>query len=223
MAESPPVEAPPCASRLVLASASPRRLELLSRVGLIAEVDPADVDESVFDGESAAAYVVRVALDKATTVARRHHDAVVLAADTAVVLNGSALGKPDDADHALVMLRRLVGRSHIVMTAVVVVSPARSDDPTHRRRHVTLERAEVTMADSSEGDLRWYVDTGEPLDKAGSYAVQGIGAFLVERVEGDPTTVIGLPLRPTLDLLRTAGHLWPSRATTLDHPHLTTS
>lgn len=210
VAESTASVAAATATRLVLASASPRRLELLLRVGLTPEVDPADVDESVVDGETAAEYVERVALDKARVVSLRHPDAIVLAADTSVVLGGDVLGKPDDADHALAMLRQLVGRSHTVMTAVVVMSPTPSNGSTDRVTYTTLERATVTMADASEAELHWYVDTGEPLDKAGSFALQGIGAALVERVEGDPTTVIGLPLRATLQALRTAGHQWPS-------------
>ena len=190
---------------LVLASASPRRRELLGRVGLVPEVVAADVDESVLPGEAPDDYVVRVAADKAHAVARSRPGAVVLVADTAVVLDGAALGKPDDAEHALELLERLAGRSHEVLSAVVVVDPDGIE-------HTTLARAIVTMAPSTSAERAWYVATGEPMDKAGAYAVQGVGAALVDRVEGDPTTVIGLPLRPTLELLRATGVEWPTDA-----------
>jgi septum formation protein len=185
-------------SPFVLASSSPRRLELLRRVGFDPEVVPADVDESVLPGETAEEYVVRVAADKARVVAAQRPATVVLAADTAVVLDHEALGKPDDPEHALELLRRLRGRDHEVLSAVVVHDP-------HGVQHASLARATVTMADAADDELRWYVSTGEPMDKAGAYGVQGIGAVLVERVDGDPTTVIGLPLRTSVELLALAG------------------
>ena len=183
---------------LVLASASPRRAELLQRVGLEFEVVVPDVDESVHDGEPPDRYAARVAADKAARVAALRPDAVVLAADTAVVVDGDALGKPADAHDAVRMLRRLSGRTHRVLTAVHVVTP------DGRAYEVTVG-AEVTMAALGDDEIVAYVGTGEPLDKAGAYAVQGRGAALVTRLEGDPTTVVGLPLRTTLDLLDRAG------------------
>jgi len=185
-------------STFVLASASPRRLELLRRVGFEPEVVPAEVDESVLPGETAEDYVLRVATDKARRVADARPSALVLAADTAVVLDGEALGKPHDPDHAVDMLRRLRGRTHEVLSSVVVHTPGGV-------QHASLARAAVTIAATSDDELQWYVATGEPMDKAGAYGVQGIGAVLVERVEGDPTTVIGLPLRTTVELLAMAG------------------
>lgn len=193
---------PDRAPSLVLASASPRRRELLGRIGLEPEVVPAEVDETPRPEEPADGFVLRVAGDKASAVAASRPGAVVLAADTAVVLDGVPLGKPADEDDALVMLTRLSGRVHEVLTAVVVIGP-------DGRRHAAVEAASVTMAVSTRDELAWYVGTGEPLDKAGAYAVQGLGAVLVERVEGDPTTVIGLPLRRTVHLLRAAGVPWP--------------
>lgn len=187
---------PPAA--LILASASPRRLELLRRVGLEPTVVPAHVDESVLPGEAPSDVVVRVAADKAHAVARLHPGAVVIASDTEVVADGEVLGKPSDDEHARATLAHLAGRTHEVLTAVVVVGADGIE-------HTTLERAEVTMAELSPEEIAWYVASGEPTDKAGSYALQGIGAVLVERVEGDPTTVIGLPLRPTVELLRLVG------------------
>lgn len=191
----------PVAGPLVLASASPRRLELLARAGLDPEVLPADVDESVNDGESPEDYVERVARAKAAAVAAQRPDALVLAADTAVVLDGRILGKPRDRNHALAMLTWLSARTHEVLTAVVVHS---ADRVLHR-----TERATVTMGFLGAAELDWYLDTGEPFDKAGGYALQGAGATLVERIEGDPTTIIGLPLRTTLVLLGRANLRWP--------------
>ncbi len=194
----------------MLASASPRRLELLQRVGLDPVVDPADVDESVQPGEPARDYVERVAFDKAIAVAERrsvggggggHGGELILAADTSVVLDGEPLGKPLDSTHARSMLSHLSGRTHEVVTAVTVVGP---DAITS-----TCEAARVSFAELGTAELDWYLASGEPLDKAGAYAVQGLGAVFVERVDGDPTTVIGLPLRATVQLLRGAGLVWP--------------
>jgi septum formation protein len=201
-----PVPASGADPRLVLASASPRRLELLRRVGLDPLVDPADVDEAVQPGEPALDYVQRVAFDKAVAVAdRRSGDGsgaeLILAADTSVVLDGEPLGKPLDETHARSTLAHLSGRTHEVMTAVSLVG---ADTVTS-----ICERARVTFAELSAAEIDWYVRSGEPLDKAGSYALQGLGAALVERIDGDPTTVIGLPLHATLRLLRGAGLRWP--------------
>ena len=189
---------PPSHSPLVLASASPRRRVLLEQLGIALRIDPAHLDESVREGESAERYVLRLARAKADAVHARHPHATVLAADTGVVLEGEVLGKPATADEALAMLRRLSGRSHRVLTAVAVGGAG--------ERLVT---AAVTFAAVSEAALRWYVSTGEPMDKAGAYAVQGIGGFLVERIEGSHSAVVGLPLVETLALLREAGYTLP--------------
>lgn len=201
--------------KLILASASPRRLELLARIGLAPTVMAADIDESVLPGESPADFVLRVATDKAHVVWASVRDAapgrggisrreaVVLAADTAVIRDGEPLGKPVDRADAIAMLSSLTGRSHDVLTAVVAIG----DDGVE---HSVLSRATVTMASADHAEIEWYVSTGEPMDKAGSYAIQGIGAVLVERIEGDPTTVIGLPLRDTVELLGSAGIHWPT-------------
>jgi septum formation protein len=183
---------------VVLASGSPRRRELLERVGRSVEVVPADVDESHRPGEDAAAYVRRLARDKALAVAAVRPGRVVLGADTAVVVDGVPLGKPSEASDpaaaTVAMLGSLSGRTHEVLTAVCVVGADGSVTEL-------LERAAVTVAPLADDEVAAYVATGEPLDKAGGYALQGAGAALVTRVEGDPTTVIGLPLRPTLGLL----------------------
>ena len=186
---------------LVLASASPRRAELLERVGYRFEVRPADVDESILAGEPAAGYAARVAADKARVV--WEPGLVVVAADTCVVLGDpahgeSVLGKPVDPVDALRMLRSLAGRTHTVLTAVLVIGPDGAERPL-------VEAARVRMAPADPDALAGYVAGGEPMDKAGAYALQGVGAALVESVDGDPTTVIGLPLRATVDALRAVG------------------
>lgn len=190
---------PEGAPALVLASASPRRVELLGRLGLEPEVVPADLDESWDPGESPKAYVERVALDKARTVTAQRPHAVVLAADTAVVIDGEVLGKPADLDRARTMLEAMSGRSHDVLTAVALTMPDRSEV------EVRTAPATVTLGQLRASEIDWYLATGEPLGKAGAYAIQGRGAALVERVDGDPSTVIGLPLRTAVAMLRSAG------------------
>ena len=183
---------------LVLASASPRRRALLEQLGIPLRIDPAHLDENVRAGEPAERYVLRLAREKAEAVQVRHPNVKVLAADTSVVLDGEVLGKPATTDEALEMLRRLSGRRHQVMTAVAVAGAG--------ERLIT---AAVTFAPADEAALRWYVSTGEPIDKAGAYAVQGIGGFLVERIEGSHSAVVGLPLVETVALLRESGYLLP--------------
>jgi septum formation protein len=198
--------------RLTLASASPRRLELLQRIGISPEVLAADIDESMLPGESPSEYVMRVAFDKAHRVRNliaeaktdRAVDSVVMAADTAVVNVGQILGKPLDRSDAVATLESLSGRTHEVLTAVVVIDLENVEQSV-------LARAAVTFATISRQEIEWYVSSGEPMDKAGSYALQGLGGVLVERIDGDPTAVIGLPLRDTVDLLRSAGLRWPNR------------
>jgi septum formation protein len=187
---------------LVLASGSPRRRELLARAGVPFEPASADVPEDVLPGESARDAAVRLAREKAVAVARRlgpHPPRWVLGADTLVVLDGEALGKPRDAEHAVALLRRLVGRRHRVVTAVALVT---SDGLS--ARGVAVE-SDVVMRAASEAEVRAYVATGEPLDKAGAYAAQGEGRRFIEKIEGSETNVIGLPLDETLALLREAG------------------
>lgn len=181
---------------LVLASASPRRAELLERVGYSFEVRAADVDESVMADEGPAAYAQRVAAAKADAV--WEPGTVVVAADTCVVADGTILGKPADAVDALRMLRSLSGRTHSVLTAVRVTGADGTVEDL-------LASALVTFGAADPEVLAGYVAGGEPMDKAGAYALQGQGAALVESVDGDPTTVIGLPLRATVDALRAVG------------------
>ncbi|QRN94296.1 septum formation inhibitor Maf [Archangium violaceum] len=191
-------------TRLVLASASPRRRELLGQLGLSFEVSAADIDETPRQGEPATNYVLRLAQEKARAVTARHPGAWVLAADTTVALGDELLGKPQDAAEARGMLGRLSGRTHEVHTGVALAGPG--------GEHSTVVRTRVTFRSLSLGEIDWYVGTGEPLDKAGSYAMQGKGGFLVAAVEGSPTNVIGLPLGETLELLARVGVPLPWRA-----------
>jgi septum formation protein len=181
--------------RLVLASQSPRRREMLAALGFSLEVRPADVDESVVPGESAREYVLRLACEKARAVA--DGGLPVVAADTAVVLDGEVLGKPRDDEDARRMLRALSARGHEVVSAVCV-----------RSREVELAEAVssvVVLEPLSEAFVEWYVASGEPRDKAGAYAVQGLAGAVVRRVEGSVSNVIGLPLAETLALLARVG------------------
>ena len=173
---------------IILASASPRRRELLESLKIPFEVRVSNVAEVLREGESPDAYVRRLSIDKARSVASSSPDELVLAADTIVYLDHAILEKPADPADAERMLGVIAGRTHTVFTGVSVVHGERRDILTE------VERTDVTMASMSAEEIRWYVGTGEPMDKAGSYAVQGIGAAFVERIEGSYTNVVGLPL-----------------------------
>jgi septum formation protein len=188
--------------RLVLASRSPRRRELLEQLGLALEVRPTDADETVLAGEAPRDYVLRVARDKA----RAAPGAVVLAADTAVVLGGEVLGKPADAGEARRMLERLSGTRHEVLTGVCVRRAAAAALAVELEVVVATT---VRFARLSPAAIAWYVGTGEPLDKAGAYAIQGAGGAFVLEVSGSVSNVVGLPLAETADLLRRAGFPLP--------------
>ena len=177
----------------VLASRSPRRIDLLQRIGRNPVVDPADIDESMRPGESAVDYVRRLSAEKARVVLARHPGAVVLGADTCVELDGVVHGQPTDRDDARRILRALSGRTHNVHTAVTLASGARS--------RTILESARVTLQPLGDAVLDWYLDTGEPFGKAGAYAVQGHGSVLVTGVQGLMSGVVGLPLGPVAALL----------------------
>lgn len=183
--------------RVVLASRSPRRVELLARIGIAAEVAPADVDETPLVGETPVDHVRRLAACKAMTVARS--GVLTIAADTTIDLDGEIVGQPTDAAEALAMLTRLSGRSHRVHTGVAVVSPT-------GRMATDVVTSVVTMQTIDAALREWYVSTGEPFGKAGGYALQGRGGVLVERVLGSHSNVVGLPMREALALLRAADH-----------------
>jgi septum formation protein len=182
--------------RIVLASASPRRARILRELGVPHRVVVSNVDEALQPGEDGAVAVERLARAKALVVAGEE-SLPVLAADTEVLLDGHILGKPADERDALAMLRRLAGRAHEVVTGVCLVSGgvARSG----------VERSVVAFAPMSDAELAWYAATGEPMDKAGGYHVDGKGALFIETVEGSPSNVAGLPVRLLLTLVRAAG------------------
>jgi septum formation protein len=182
-------------SSLVLASASPRRAEILRSLGIPFTVRPVEIPEDPLPGETAEAAAVRLAAEKAAIAARRDPAAWVLAADTLVFLDGSILGKPRDDADAAVMLRRLAGREHGVVTAVHL---RRGDGPGRG----IAEVSRVRFAPLDEGEIDWYVSTGEPQDKAGAYGVQGLGARFIEEIHGSFTNVMGLPARSVYRLLR---------------------
>ncbi len=183
--------------RVVLASALPRRRELLSLVGITHSVEPADIDESYRDGEEAPEHAERLAREKAATIAARHPDAIVIAADTIVLVEGLVLGKPRDVADAERMLAMLGGQTHVVLTAVAV---ARGGN-----MRSSVESVRVTFRPLTRELIRAYIATGEPMDKAGSYGIQGFGATLVERVDGDYFAVMGLALARMVDLLSELG------------------
>ncbi len=181
---------------IVLASRSPRRVELLTQLGIAPEVVPADIDESPLEGESPVDMVRRLAIAKAVAVAERTGGTdTVLAADTTVDLDGISFGQPVDDAEAAQMLRRLSGRTHRVHTAVAVVAPG------DQVPNVEVVTSLVTFQPLNDHVVEWYVSTGEPRGKAGGYAVQGLGATLVAAVRGSWSNVVGLPLAETARLL----------------------
>ncbi|HKN73262.1 MAG TPA: Maf family protein [Terriglobales bacterium] len=179
---------------LVLASASPRRQELLRSAGISFEVQPADIPENALPGEAAKDCAERLARDKALAVAsQRPHD-FILGADTVVVVDGQILGKPTDAADAARMLRLLSGREHQVITGVCLVVSAQPS--------VASETTLVTVSEITEKDIAGYVASGEPMDKAGAYAIQGLASRWILRIEGDYSNVVGLPVALVLRMLR---------------------
>jgi septum formation protein len=184
--------------RLVLGSGSPRRKELLAHLGHPFAVRAADIDETPLPGELPTAMVLRLALGKAAAITASS-DELVIAADTTVELDGESLGKPESPEEAMAMLRRLAGRTHEAHTGVAVKHGATGEIAT------AVVSALITMADPGEETLRWYVNTGEPMDKAGAYAVQGVGGLLVAGVTGNVQTVVGLPVATVVELARSLG------------------
>jgi septum formation protein len=192
--------------RVILASQSPRRRELLTLVGITHDVLPADIDETVWPGEEPVPHCERLARSKAETLAALHPEALVIGSDTIVVVDGDILGKPRDRDEAIAMVTRLSGRSHVVHTAVAV---AHQGDVRSG-----VESVGVTFRDLTPEIIAAYVDTGEPMDKAGAYGIQGYGATIVERVDGDYFAVMGLPLGRLVGLVRGLGYRYAFGAIT---------
>ncbi|MBH0185452.1 MAG: septum formation protein Maf [Nitrospira sp.] len=186
--------------RLVLASTSPRRRELLSLLGLSFEVCPPTFIEQPIPGRSPLEQVARFALEKARSVARTCPEDLVLGSDTVIELNGCLLGKPRDLKDARVMLTSLAGRSHVVHTAVALCGQVWGIDV------VEVATTTVSMKPDIGDEIEWYLATGESLGKAGAYSIQGQGANLIEKIDGDYTAVVGLPLQVSARLLRAAGY-----------------
>jgi septum formation protein len=184
---------------LILASASPRRQELLKSAGVPLEVIPSNTEEEFFPGEKPEKYVVRLAREKAGEVAKNYPDRWILAADTVVVVDNRVLGKPKDAREAGKMLRLLSGREHRVTTGYCLLHLSISK---RKEGHVT---SRVRFKHLSSEEIRWYIATREPFDKAGGYAIQGKGAFMIKGVSGSYTNVVGLPLCEVIEALREVG------------------
>jgi septum formation protein len=182
-------------SMLVLASASPRRVQLLRDAGFSFDVAPQSVDEAIRPGESAEAYVRRVAWEKVRSVSRKS-GTIVIGADTTVVIDGLILGKPEGSGEAVHMLKRLSGRTHEVLTGVVVAGDEVLEE---------VARTTVRFLPLSEEDIAWYVGSGEPDGKAGAYAIQGLASRFVDRIEGSYTNVVGLPIALVARMLRQFG------------------
>ena len=183
--------------RVILASASPRRRDLLDLIGIAHEVRPADIDETALPAEAPIPHAERLARAKAHALAEGHPDIVVIAADTIVVVDGDIMGKPRDETHAAEMLRRLAGREHTVYTAIAVARDSRTES--------AVEAVRVTFRALTGDEIAAYIATREPMDKAGAYGIQGYGATIVERVDGDYFSVMGLGLRRLVELLGRVG------------------
>lgn len=200
--------------RLILASRSPRRRELLTRLGMSFEVATADVDETARDGEAPAALVQRLARAKALAVAARYPGQSVLAADTIIVLDDEVLGKPTDEVEAAAMLRRLRGRPHQVLSAVFVLNPATG------RQATELSESVIWMRDYSDAEIAAYVASGDPLDKAGAYAIQNRDFAPAARIEGCFTSVMGFPLGHVARALAAVGIAVPGDVVAACHAYV---
>jgi septum formation protein len=193
---------------IVLASASPRRQELLRNAGILFTVQPADIDEAPVAGESAMECAKRLAREKALAVFQNNPNSFVLGADTVVAMEKLILGKPRDAEDAARMLRLLSGRTHAVITGVCLVEPEGRDQRSvvsESNVRVDSSTTLVTMGAISEDEIREYIATGEPMDKAGAYAIQGRASRWIPRIEGDYSNVVGLPVALVYAMLRERG------------------
>jgi septum formation protein len=183
--------------RVILASASPRRRQLLDLIGIAHEVRPANIDETMRPRETPRRHAERLAREKASAVAKRDPDLITIGADTIVVVNRKVLGKPRDVDDAARMLTLLSGREHVVTTAVAV--------SRGKKLRSAVEEVLVKFRRLRDDEIEAYIATGEPMDKAGAYGIQGYGATIVERIEGDYFAVMGLPIVRLIGLLRDVG------------------
>ena len=185
--------------KFILASSSPRRRELLTSIGLDFDVVPSHVPEEHQPGEAPEEYVARLSREKANAIAAKHPSAWIIAADTTVLLGDQLLEKPVDKKDAERMLSLIAGKTHVVYTGVTLQNVERG------YRETRVAESEVRMLPLAQEDVRWYVSTGEPLDKAGAYAVQGIGAMFIDSIHGSYTNVVGLPLAMLFQMMRKAG------------------
>jgi septum formation protein len=185
--------------KFILASSSPRRRELLGSIGLDFEVLPSHVPEVHREGEAPEEYVARLSREKAAAVAREHPARWVIAADTTVFLDDQLLEKPEGPADAVRMLSTIAGRTHVVYTGVTL------EHADGAYRDTRVAESEVRMLPLAPADIEWYVSTGEPLDKAGAYAVQGVGAMFIDSIHGNYTNVVGLPLATLFQMMRKAG------------------
>ncbi len=190
-----PMPKQPQPNRLILASQSPRRRYLLEQAGLNFEVIPSTVDEDAFATQPPEKYVKTLALAKADQIARQHPACWVIGADTIVLIDGLILGKPDDGDQARHMLRQLSGNVHQVLTGFAVRSI------NHGHEYAAVVSTRVHFKNLSADEIEWYVQTAEPFDKAGAYAIQGLGTFLVRKLSGSYTNVVGLPVCEVIEHL----------------------
>jgi len=195
---------PSASNKLILASRSPRRSELLRSLGLDFEVSPSKVDEITDPERSPEQNATNIARDKARWVARQNPGSYVLGADTMVVLDQEIIGQPTDEEDAYRILSKLAGKLHRVITGVVLIAPETEE-------YETVVVSTVTLKSISENEIRSYIETEEPLDKAGAYAIQGEGSFLVESWDGSYSNIVGLPLEALVDLFQQAGFPVPQK------------
>ena len=193
------MNAPHDRSRLILASKSPRRSELLEQAGLTFSVIPSDVDESMVAVSSPDSYVISLAESKALDISQRHPAAWVIGADTIVLIDGKILGKPASINEAHDMLQRLSGKTHQVLTGYCICCQKKN------RVFSETAKTDVRFKKLNDAEINWYIQTGEPFDKAGAYAIQGLGAVFVESIQGSYSGVVGLPLCETAQLLSRFG------------------
>lgn len=185
--------------KLILASASPRRAEILTAVGWGFTKDAADIDEAELPGENPGDYVCRLALEKALAVAERYEDVIILGADTTVVIDNQIIGKPVDLADAGRMLKMLSGKRHEVLTGVSLVKKSKTEG---QKIASGLQRTAVKFAEINQEEIDFLVERGSPLDKAGAYAVQAQAALFIEGIEGDYWNVVGLPISLVYRLMR---------------------
>lgn len=192
-----------CKHKIILASKSPRRKELLEQAGLSFEIIPSTFDEDAVIIKEPAGYAMHLAENKAGEVAARYPEKVVIGADTIVIINGEVLNKPCDIDHAREMLLKLSGNTHQVITGFCIKCVAQN------LHYTAFCQTDVTFKALSRAELEWYILTDEPYDKAGGYAIQGLGSFMIEKIAGSYTNVVGLPVCEVMDCLYKARIIAP--------------